>query len=83
MHIVVEVGIDDSALAYKLEFLGLGHAEARRNADVDRGFVLKAEIDMLYEIFMAASLPQYLKERVGERVAEMKHALTEGEENEA
>ena len=45
--------------------------------------VLKAEIDMLYEIFMAASLPQYLKERVGERVAEMKHALTEGEENEA
>ena len=45
--------------------------------------VLMAEIDMLYEIFMAASLPQYLKERVGERVSEMKRALAEKEENEA
>ena len=43
--------------------------------------VLNAQIDMLYEIFMAAALPQYLKERVGDRVAEMKHAL-EGDGNE-
>ena len=40
--------------------------------------VMRAEIDMLYEIFMAASLPQYLKERVGERIGTMKHALGEG-----
>lgn len=45
--------------------------------------VLNAQIDMLYEVFMAASLPQYLKERVGERVSEMKHALEDGKNDEA
>ena len=44
--------------------------------------ILTAQIDMLYEIFMSASLPQYLKDNVGERIAEMKSALTkEVEEN--
>ena len=38
--------------------------------------VLSAEIDMLYEIFMAAALPQYLKDSVGERIAQMKKTLS-------
>ncbi|MBE6536727.1 MAG: hypothetical protein E7673_02115 [Ruminococcaceae bacterium] len=37
--------------------------------------ILSAQIDMLYEIFMSASLPQYLKDNVGEKISEMKSAL--------
>jgi hypothetical protein len=37
--------------------------------------VMLAEIDMLYEIFNSAELPQYLKEHVGERINEMKKTL--------
>lgn len=45
--------------------------------------ILAAQIDMLYEIFMSASLPQYLKDSVGEKIGEMKSALgKEAEENE-
>ncbi len=44
--------------------------------------ILTAQIDMLYEIFMSASLPQYLKDNVGEKIAQMKSALAkEVEEN--
>ena len=41
------------------------------------GIVVKAQIDMLYDVFMASSLPQYQKESVGEKIAKMKEALTE------
>ncbi len=44
--------------------------------------VLSAEIDMLYEIFMSAALPQYLKDNVGERIALMKATLAEDKPNE-
>lgn len=37
--------------------------------------VLLAEVDMLYEIFMSAALPQYLKDSVGEKTALMKAKL--------
>jgi len=37
--------------------------------------VLLSEIDMLYDIFMSASLPQYEKDRIGERVGAMKASL--------
>ena len=37
--------------------------------------ILSSQIDMLYEIFMSASLPQYLKDNVGEKISEMKSAL--------
>ena len=37
--------------------------------------LLSAQVDMLYEIFMSATLPQYEKDRVGERIAEMKRSL--------
>ena len=44
--------------------------------------VLYAEIDMLYEIFMSASLPQYLKDNVGEKVRDMKVKLNSEAKNE-
>ena len=37
--------------------------------------VLNAQIDMLYEIFMSAALPQYLKDGVGEKIAKMRAEL--------
>lgn len=38
--------------------------------------VLEAQIDMLYDIFMTSSLPQYQKDTVGERISKMKEALS-------
>ena len=40
--------------------------------------VLECEVDMLYEIFMAAALPQYLKDNVGDRISVMRKKLSEG-----
>ena len=37
--------------------------------------ILSAQIDMLYGIFMTSSLPQYQKDEVGARIAEMREAL--------
>ena len=37
--------------------------------------VLLTEIDLLYDIFAASSLPQYRKDLIGERVAKMKNEL--------
>ena len=39
--------------------------------------IMSAQIDMLYIIFMSSSLPQYSKDAVGERIAEMKAALAD------
>ena len=39
--------------------------------------VVKAQIDMLYDVFMSSALPQYQKDAVGERIAKMKEALVE------
>lgn len=37
--------------------------------------VMSAEVEMLYDIFMSSSLPQYKKDAVGERVAAMRKQL--------
>ena len=34
--------------------------------------ILSAQIDMLYDIFMTSSLPQYQKDAVSKRIGEMK-----------
>ena len=34
--------------------------------------LMSAQIDMLYDIFMTSSLPQYQKDAVNQRVKEMK-----------
>ena len=40
--------------------------------------VMLSQIDMLYEIFMHSSLPQYSKDALGEKVAEMKKSISLG-----
>lgn len=40
------------------------------------GTVLSSQVDMLYDIFMSSSLPQYQKEKISERVGMMKKELT-------
>jgi hypothetical protein len=37
--------------------------------------LLRGQVDMLYDIFLSSSLPQFEKDRVGKRVEEMKQAL--------
>ncbi len=54
-------------------------AETKREAE-NAKIIMNAQIDMLYEIFMSSALPQYSKDRVGEKVAEMKAQLTDGED---
>ena len=66
-----KLGEDISALNEKLALI----AEERGGVD-DVKTVLSAELDMLYDLFMSASLPQYEKERVGERMALMKKGLS-------
>ena len=43
--------------------------------------VMLSQVDMLYEIFMNSSLPQYSKDALGERIADMKKTIRSGEEN--
>jgi len=43
--------------------------------------VMLSQIDMLYEIFMNSALPQYSKEALGEKIADMKKSIKVGEEN--
>ena len=45
--------------------------------------VLLLEVDMLYDVFMQSSLPEYQKQSVREKVASMKRALSEDCNNEA
>lgn len=45
--------------------------------------VMLSQVEMLYEIFMSSSIPQYQKDRVGESFSKMKARLIDGEaENE-
>lgn len=37
--------------------------------------VMSAQTDMLYAVFMSSALPQYQKEEIGERIAEMRKEL--------
>ena len=41
--------------------------------------VLLAEVEMIYDIFISSSLPQYQKDKVGEAYAKMKRSLENGE----
>lgn len=49
--------------------------------DNELRLILNSQIDMLYEIFMSSALPTYQKDAVGERIAEMKHAINTKSEN--
>ena len=42
--------------------------------------ILSAQIDMLYGIFMTSALPQYQKDEIGAKIAEMREALLANED---
>lgn len=65
------------SLSEKLETLEgeLSEAKKERAENGDMRLIMKAQVDMLYEIFMSSSLPLYQKEAVGEKISEMKKAL--------
>ena len=50
-----------------------------KSADAGACFktVLEGQVELLYDVFMSSSLPQYKKDEIGERVAKMKEALKE------
>ncbi|MBO5907176.1 MAG: hypothetical protein J6Q85_03385 [Clostridia bacterium] len=41
--------------------------------------VISSQVDLLYDIFMASSMPQYQKEKIGIQIAKMKEKLAENE----
>lgn len=41
--------------------------------------VMSEQVELLYDVFMQSSLPEYKKERIGERIASMKSRLAAGE----
>ncbi len=53
--------------------------ESEKQADEAKAMktIMSAQVDMLYNIFMSSSLPQYSKDAVGERISEMRAALAE------
>lgn len=50
----------------------------REEREITR-ILMRSQIDMLYDIFMTSSLPQYSKDAVGEKIAAMKLLLEKGE----
>lgn len=46
-------------------------AEQRESVNL----IMRAQVDMLYSIFMSSSLPQYQKDEIGEKIREMKKEL--------
>ena len=69
------ISADVSALNDKLACY-----EEEKSSMENMQVIMKAQVDMLYEIFMTSSLPQYAKDSVGERIAEMKTKLSYGDE---
>ena len=53
--------------------------EERERGEMTR-VLLRSQIDMLYDIFMTSSLPQYSKDAVGEKIAAMKKLIEKEED---
>ena len=53
--------------------------ENENRQDKELKTIISAQIDMLYDVFMSSSLPQYQKDAIGQRVVKMKEALGENE----
>ena len=62
----------------------LNEAQATKEESEITRLVLLEEVNMLYEVFMAATLPEYQKERISKQVSAMREKLEarNGEENE-
>lgn len=54
--------------------------ESKKDGEGHTREILAAQIDMLYEIFMSSSLPQYSKDAVAKRIGKMKESLLPGGE---
>ena len=54
----------------------LSAAELLKDKNEKMRAILEAEVEMLYEIFISSSLPQYQKDKIGEAYAKMKAQLT-------
>ncbi len=63
-----------TSLAERLDTLAEELKDVSANEQKNRKFreIMNAQVDMLYEIFMSSSLPQYQKDSVGEKISEMK-----------
>ncbi len=71
-----------SDIAKALEALG-EEVKALKEQGLDKKLLygtLGAEVELLYDIFMSSSLPNFQKEAVSQRLKKMKEELTEGEE---
>ena len=53
----------------------LGAAETVMLDNERLKIIIKAQVDMLYDVFMCSSLPEFQKEAVSEKIKEMKEAL--------
>lgn len=77
-----KMGVTQSSLADAAELIRelserLATAEETKNELDSIRCAISVQIDVLYDIFMASSLPQYRKDLIGERVSEMKSFLEE------
>ena len=72
-----------STLAERIDELDgkLESKEVSQKKDAVQREIMKAQVDMLYEIFMSSSLPQYQKDSVGEKISSMRKSLSEDGEN--
>lgn len=85
---LAKIGVTEKTLAEAAESLS-ALSEKLKSADESRRemsgikTVILAQIDLLYDIFMASSLPQYRKDDIGERVSDMKRCLEACDNEEA
>ncbi len=74
-----------SDIATRVEIMRHALDESLENkvqADLDKKqmlIVMRAQIDMLYDVFMCSAIPQYQKDAIGEKIAAMKGALAEND----
>lgn len=69
------------SISKSIEELGerLELMEGEKDSKETMKTVMLSQIDMLYEIFMNSALPQYSKDALGEKVAEMKKSIRIGD----
>ena len=60
----------------------LSSAEDQQNEILRLKQIMKTEVELLYDVFMQSSLPQYSKDRVSEKVGLLNKLLGEEESNE-
>lgn len=74
---VTQQSLADAALLIRELSEKLATAEETKSELDSIRCAMSVQIDVLYDIFMASSLPQYRKDLIGERVSEMKSFLEE------